>query len=438
MLDKSAILMYALTQGYVLTCKSDTYPIIFWEGTKMKMKKALTVLLAAAMTMTLLAGCGGNSDSGSDSGSDTGSGTESSTGESSGDVFKIGGIGPVTGGAAVYGEAVKNGSELAVKEINEAGGINGVQVEMNYQDDEHDAEKAVNAYNTLKDWGMHALLGTVTSAPCVAVGEVSKDDNIFMLTPSGTAVECVQYDNAFRVCFSDPMQGLESAKYIGEKGLAKKVAAIYDSSDVYSTGIYEAFVKEAENQDFEVVAAEAFTAEAKTDFSVQLQKAKDAGAELVFLPFYYTEASLVLKQAAGMNYSPIFFGCDGMDGILAVEGFDVDLANNLMFMSPFTPTSEDETIQKFVQDYEEAYGSTPNQFAADAYDGMYAIKAAMEEKDITPDMSPSDICDAMKEAMVNISIDGVTAKGLTWEASGEPSKEPMVVKIENGDYAVVE
>ena len=240
----------------------------------MKMRKALSAMLVAAMTMSLMAGCGsGSSDTGSSSG--TSSAKEESSDEA---VFKIGGIGPVTGGAAVYGEAVKNGSELAVKEINEAGGINGVQIEMDYQDDEHDAEKAVNAYNSLKDWGMHALLGTVTSAPCVAVGEVSKDDNIFMLTPSGTAVECVQYDNAFRVCFSDPMQGLESAKYIGEKGLAKKVAAIYDSSDVYSTGIYEAFVKEAENQDFEVVAAEAFTAEAKTDFSVQLQKAKDAGA----------------------------------------------------------------------------------------------------------------------------------------------------------------
>ncbi len=396
----------------------------------MKMKKAVSAILVAAMAMTLMAGCGSKSDSGSDKAADAGS--------ESGSVFKIGAIGPVTGGAAVYGEAVKNGAELAVKEINEAGGIGGTQVELKYEDDEHDAEKAVNAYNTLKDWGMHALLGTVTSAPCVAVGEVAQADNTFMLTPSGTAVECVQYDNAFRVCFSDPMQGLESAKYIGEKGLAKKVAAIYDSSDVYSTGIYEAFVKEAENQDFEIVAAEAFTAEAKTDFSVQLQKAKDAGAELVFLPFYYTEASLVLKQAAGMKFSPIFFGCDGMDGILAVEGFDVDLANNLMFMSPFTPTSEDETIQKFVKDYEEAYGQTPNQFAADAYDGVYAIKAAMEAGEVTADMSPSDVCDAMKEAMLEISIDGVTAKGLTWEASGEPSKEPMVVKIENGDYAVVE
>ena len=388
-------------------------------------KRWLAVAMVAAMTVSMAAGCGSKSE-----------GDSSSSGDS--EVIKIGGIGPVTGAAAVYGQAVKNGAELAVAEINEAGGINGAQVEFKFEDDEHDAEKAVNAYNNLKDWGMQALLGTVTSAPCVAVGEVANQDNMFLLTPSGTAVECVQYDNAFRVCFSDPMQGLESAKYIGENGIASKVAVIYDSSDVYSTGIYEAFVKEASNQPFEVVAAEAFTSESKTDFSVQLQKAKDSGAELVFLPFYYSEASLVLKQAAGMNYSPIFFGCDGMDGILAVEGFDANLANNLMFLSPFTPTSTDETIQKFVTDFKAKYGDTPNQFAADAYDGIYAIKAAMEKADVKPGMSASDVCEGMKSAMTEIKIDGVTAKGLTWEASGEPSKEPMVVKIENGDYAVVE
>lgn len=381
--------------------------------------------MVAAMTVSMAAGCGSKSEGEKSSGSDS-------------EVIKIGAIGPVTGAAAVYGQAVKNGAELAVEEINAAGGINGAQVEFKFEDDEHDAEKAVNAYNNLKDWGMQALLGTVTSAPCVAVGEVANQDNMFLLTPSGTAVECVQYDNAFRVCFSDPMQGLESAKYIGENGLASKVAVIYDSSDVYSTGIYEAFVKEAANQDFEVVAAEAFTSESKTDFSVQLQKAKDSGAELVFLPFYYSEASLVLKQAAGMNYNPIFFGCDGMDGILAVEGFDANLANNLMFLSPFTPTSTDEAIQKFVTAFKDKYGDTPNQFAADAYDGIYAMKAAMEKADVKPGMASSDVCDGLKSAMVEIEIDGVTAKGLTWEASGEPSKEPMVVKIENGDYAVVE
>lgn len=384
-------------------------------------KKMMSAALTAAMTVTMLAGCGGGE-----------------TEKGSSDTIKIGGIGPVTGDAAIYGEAVKNGAELAVKEINEAGGINGAQIEFNFQDDEADAEKAVNAYNTLKDWGMQALLGTVTSAPCVAVGEVAQADNMFLLTPSGTAVECVQYDNAFRVCFSDPMQGAESAKYIADNQLATKIAVIYNSSDVYSTGIYQAFAKEAETEGLEIVAAEAFTAESKTDFSVQLQKAKDAGAELVFLPFYYSEAALVLQQAAGINYSPIFFGCDGMDGILDVEGFDADLANNLMFLSPFTPTSTDEAIRKFVTDYKEAYGGTPNQFAADAYDGVYAMKAAMEKAEVTPDMSASDICDVLKGAMTEITISGVTAKELTWEASGEPSKAPMVVKIADGDYAVVE
>lgn len=390
-----------------------------------KWKKVMSAAVVTAMTVGMLAGCGG---------SDKGAGSA----DGGGDVFKIGSIGPVTGGAAIYGEAVKNGAELAVKEINEAGGINGAQIEFSFQDDENDPEKSVNAYNTLKDWGMQALLGTVTSAPCVAVGDVAQADNMFLLTPSGTAVECVQYDNAFRVCFSDPMQGVECAKYISDNKLAKKVAVIYDSSDVYSTGIYNSFASEAQKDGLEIVAAEAFTAESKTDFSVQLQKAKDAGAELVFLPFYYTEAALVLQQAAGMNYAPIFFGCDGMDGILGVEGFDAENAQNLMFLSPFTPTSTDEAVVKFVTDFEAEYGHTPIQFAADAYDGIYAIKAAMEKAEVTPDMSASDICEALKPVMTEITIDGVTAKDLTWEASGEPSKEPMVVKIENGEYAVVE
>ena len=388
-------------------------------------KKAASLLLASALMVTSFAACGNKA-------------TDASSDSASEDTFKIGAIGPITGAAAVYGKAVENGAKLAVDEINAAGGINGKQIEFKFEDDEHDAEKSVNAYNTLKDWGMQMLLGCVTSNPCIAVAEETKNDNMFQLTPSGTAVECVQYDNAFRVCFSDPTQGTECAKYISDKGLATKVAVIYDSSDVYSSGIYEAFAAEAKNDGIEIVSAEAFTADSNKDFSVQIQKAKDAGAELVFLPFYYTEASLVLQQAAGMNYAPIFFGCDGMDGILDVEGFDASYANNLMFLSPFTPTSTDEAIQKFVTSFKEAYDETPNQFAADAYDGIYAIKAAAEKAELTPDKSVSDICDAMKTAMTEITMDGVTAKSLTWDASGEPSKAPMVVKIADGDYAVVE
>lgn len=358
----------------------------------------------------------------------------STTAFADGDAFKVGGIGPVTGGAAVYGQAVKNATELAVNEINALG---GVQFEFQFEDDEHDAEKSVNAYNSLKDWGMQMLLGTVTSAPCIAVAAETANDNMFQLTPSGSAVECVQNPNAFRVCFSDPNQGTASAQYIGENKIATKIGVIYDSSDVYSSGIYEKFAAEAANQGLEIVSAEAFTADSKTDFTVQLQKAKDAGAELVFLPIYYTEASLILTQANGMGFAPMFFGCDGLDGLLNVEGFDTSLAEGVMLLTPFAADSDDELTQKFVAAYKEAYGDTPNQFAADAYDGMYAIKAAIEKSGVTPDMSVSDICDAMEVAMTEISIDGLTGEGMTWTADGEPNKAPKAVKITDGAYAAM-
>lgn len=390
----------------------------------MKMKKVLSAVVVAAMSMSLLAGCGG---SGSDSKSEGGS-----------DVFKIGGIGPTTGDNAIYGTAVKNGIQLAVDEINEAGGINGYQIEYQFEDDQSDSEKSVNAYNTLKDWGMQMLVGTVTSTPCTAVVEETHADNMFQLTPSATAVESIQYDNAFRMCFSDPNQGVASADYISDNGLATKVAVIYNSSDTYSTGIYQKFVEEAQAKGLEVVAAEAFTADSKTDFSVQLQKAKDEGAELVFLPIYYQEASLILAQADKMGFDPEWFGCDGMDGLLALDGFDASLAEGLMFLTPFTANAEDEATQTFVADYEAAFEETPNQFAADAYDCLYVIKEAAEKAELTPDMDISDMCEAMKTAMTEITIDGLTGKQITWGEDGEPSKQPTVVVVEEGEYQVLQ
>lgn len=393
------------------------------------MKKALSLLLAGSMVFSLAA-CGGSKDTAST----TTDSTAASSDAAGSDTFKIGATGPITGGAAIYGNAVKNGIQIAVDEINEAGGIGGYQIDYNFQDDEHDAEKAVNAYNNLKDWGMQVLIGTTTSAPCIAVVEKTHADNMFQITPSGTAVECVQYDNAYRMCFSDPTQGTESAKYIGENGMAQKVAVIYDSSDVYSTGIYEAFAAEAANQPFEIVSVEAFTADAKTDFSVQVQKSKDAGADLLFMPFYYTEASLVLAECNKQGYEPTFFGCDGMDGILGVENFDTALAEGLTFLAPFVAKSEDEQVQSFVSKYEAAYGETPNQFAADAYDCVYVVKAAIEAAGATPDMNVSDLCDAMKEAMTSVSYSGITGKDITWGEDGEPNKAPLVVKVVDGEY----
>ena len=351
------------------------------------------------------------------------------------DTFKIGAIGPMTGAASVYGMAVMNAAQMAVDEINEAGGVNGAQLEFNPQDDEHDAEKSVNAYNTLKDWGMQMLLGTVTSAPCIAVSAEAANDNMFLLTPSGSAVDCITAgDNLFRVCFSDPDQGAASAKYIGENKLAEKVAVIYDSSDVYSSGIFATFKAEAANQPFEIVAESAFTADSKTDFSAQIQAAKDAGAELVFMPFYYNEASIVFTQAASMDFAPLWFGVDGMDGILSVEGFDTSLAEGVMLLTPFSADAEDDLTKNFVTTYKEKFGEVPNQFAADAYDGIYIMKAAMEQAGVTPDMDASAISDAMKAAMTEITVDGLTGAGMTWNAEGEPTKAPKAVVIENGAY----
>ena len=401
-----------------------------------KFSKAVSALMASVMAASMLAGC---TDAASTETPDTqaqAQGTESSA--NGGATFKIGAIGPLTGAAAVYGNAVCNAAELAVEEINEAGGINGYQVEYSKEDDELNAEKSVNAYNTLKDWGMQILVGSTTSACSIAVSENTKADNMFQLTPSGSAEECVKYDNVFRVCFSDPNQGIASAQYIADHNLATKVGIIYDSSDVYSTGIYQKFVDESAGKNYEIVSQEAFTADNATDFSVQLQKAKDAGADLVFLPIYYQAASLILTQANTMGYAPTFFGVDGMDGILTVENFDTKLAEGVMLLTPFAADATDDLTVNFVKKYEEKYGETPNQFAADAYDAVFIIKQAIEAKNATPDMSISDLGDALKGAMTEIEASGLTSSKMTWDASGEPNKEPKAVVIKDGAYVSAE
>ena len=398
------------------------------------MKKFTSVLLAVAMVATMLVGCGAKETESTDAPA-----TESTeTAEAAeGSMWKIGGSGPLTGGAAVYGIAVQRGAQIAVDEINAAGGINGFQIDYNFADDEHDAEKAVNAYNTLKDWGMQMFMGTVTSGPCVAVVEKTNEDNMYQITPSGSAVECIKYPNAFRVCFSDPGQGGKSAQYIGENKIATKVAVIYDSSDVYSTGIYQTFAAGAAEYGIEIVAAEAFTADNKTDFTIQLQKAKDNGAELVFLPIYYSEAALILSQADSMGFAPMFFGCDGLDGILSVEDFDTTLAEGVMLLTPFAADADDAATKNFVAAYNEAYGETPIQFAADAYDAIYIIKAALEKAGATADMSASEINEVMKAAMLEITVDGLTGAGMTWAEDGEVNKEPKAVKIVDGAYTAM-
>ena len=392
------------------------------------MKKTLSMLLAGAMLAAALTGCGSSASTGSDSAD---SSTDSSA---SGAAFKLGGTGPLTGAAAIYGNAAKNGAQIAVDEINAEGG--DIQFELNYQDDEHDAEKAVNAYNTLKDWGMQLSLGSVTSKPCEATSAENYSDRIFALTPSASSVAVTEgKDNVFQMCFMDPNQGTASAQYIAEQKLGTKVAIIWKNDDVYSTGIHDKFVEEAKTKGLSVVSDNTFTDASANDFSVQLNDAKSKGADLVFLPMYYQPASLILTQANAMGYAPKFFGVDGMDGILTMENFDPKLAEGVMLLTPFNADATDEKTANFVKKYKEQFGETPNQFAADAYDCVYAYKQALENAGATPDMSAEDLCDKMIEQFTSMTFDGLTGEGMTWDSTGAVSKSPKGMVIENGAYA---
>lgn len=352
--------------------------------------------------------------------------------------IKVGLIGPITGPAANYGLSVEHGAELAAKEINEAEGTE--YFELNYQDDEHDPEKSVNAYNNLWDWGAQMIVGSVTTTPCIAVATEAYNDRMFLLTPSASSTEVTEgKDNVFQICFTDPSQGKLSAECISEKALGTKIAVIYNNADAYSTGIYQTFEAEAKELGLEIVSVTTFTDDT-TDFSVQVTSAKEAGADLVFLPMYYTPASMILKTADSMGYKPVFFGVDGMDGILNIEGFDTSLAEGVMVLTPFAGDSANEQAKTFIANYEAAYGSTPDQFAADAYDAIYTLYAATKAAGVTADTSTEDACEMLVAAMKDLKINGVTGMTgeMTWNENGEVNKAPIVVEIVNGAYVTVD
>ena len=389
---------------------------------KMKTKKKLALGLVLTMGLTMFAGCG----NGGDATTDDSAATDGAA------AIKIGGTGPLTGGASIYGIAVKQGAEIAVAEVNAEGGL---QFELKMEDDAHDAEKAVNAYNTLKDWGMQISLSSVTSTPAIATSAENNNDRIFGLTPSGSAPDVTSgKDNVYQMCFSDPNQGTASAQYISEQKLGTKIAVIYKNDDAYSSGIYAKFMEEALG--LEVVSEGTFTTDSQNDFSVQLSDAKNAGADLVFLPIYYDAASLILTQANNMGYAPKFFGVDGMDGILTLDGFDTALAEGVMLLTPFSADAEDEATKNFVAKYQEKYGEVPNQFAADAYDCIYALYQACNNAGVTADMTAEEINDLMIQQFSTMEFEGLTTGGAaaTWNEAGEISKVPQGMVIQNGAY----
>ena len=406
----------------------------------MKKTRILSLALAGVLSVSLLAGCGGGTQGTAEtpSGGETTPASEetgSAPAGEAGGTFTVGMIGPLTGGAAIYGTAVANAAQIAVDEINALGG--DIQFELLTEDDTNDAETAVNAYNALMGEGMQILLGTVTTTPALAVVPYTYDERVFTLTPSGSGDDVIEdNDNVFQVCFTDSNQGTRSAQYMDEHFEDLKIAIIYRNDDAYSQGIRDNFVAEAETRGMEIVYEGTFTEASQTDFSNQLTSAQSAGANMVFLPIYYEPASVILTQANAMGYAPTFFGVDGMDGILTAENFDASLAEGVYLLTPFSADAEDEATQAFVAEYQERFGGIPNQFAADAYDGIYIIYEAIQAAGVTADMSNEEICDALIAAMGELSVVGLTSAGseMTWDENGAVSKDPAAVIIENGTY----
>ena len=340
-------------------------------------------------------------------------------------------IGPQTGGAAVYGLATYRGAQIAADEITAKD--NGIKVVLLNEDDTHDAEKAVNAYNNVMENGAQMIVGTTTTAPCIAVGAKAYEERVFMLTPSASSTDVTaDKDNVYQLCFTDPNQGSASAAVIKERNLGTKIAVIYNNADAYSTGIYQTFVEKAAELGLEIVSTTTFTDET-TDYSVQVADAQNKGADLVFLPIYYTPASQILIAANSIGYAPAFFGVDGMDGILAIEGFDTSLAEGVMLLTPFVADAKDELTVNFVTKYQELYNEIPNQFAADAYDCVYALVEAAQKAGVQSGDAAEDICDGMIQAMQELEITGLTGT-MRWSANGEVDKVPTAMVIKDGAY----
>lgn len=378
------------------------------------MKKFLGLLLAGAMLASSFTGCSGKASSSDEK------------------TLLIGGTGPLTGDYATYGISVQQGAQIAVDEINEKGGVNGYTVKLEVEDDQADPQQAVQAYAKLMDNGMNLSLGSTTSGACVALVKEAKEDGIVTMTPSASQKEATAYDNNFRVCFLDPDQGTYSADFIKENNLATKVAVLYDKSNTYSVGVYEAFAKEAEKLGLNIVTTQAFTDSSNTDFSSQIQAVKNSGAELLFMPFYQQEAAAVLMQAQGVLENVTYFGVDGMDGVLEKLGTENQaIANGVMLLTPFSASSSDPTVANFVAKYKEKYNATPDQFAADAYDAVYALCTAFEKAGLETD--DPEFNQAVAKAMTEIEVTGATGV-MTWSADGECKKQAKAVVISDGAY----
>lgn len=381
------------------------------------MKKFLSVMLVCVMmaSAVVFASCGSNGDNYASGNTE----------------FYIGCSGPLTGSAGVYGNAVKNGAQMAVDEINADGGINGVKIKFVMMDDKSDVANVSTNYNKMLEDGMQASLGCVTTNPCLEYKALSKEDNVFFITPSASNDAVPEFDNGYQMCFADGNQGKAAALYVNAACAGQTIGVLYRSDDAYSTGILEQF-KSNISSDITLVEAN-FQGETVASFDSQINQLKDC--KFIFMPIYYTPASQFMVQAKNVIApDAVYYGCDGLDGIDKVDGFDIySIPQEVSYLSHFNSKATEGPAAEFVNKYVAAYGSeTLNQFGASAYDCIYAIKDAVVKAGdkITVTTSASDVCEALKEVFNGgFTFTGITGEykdgvqtSMTWESNGYVNK----------------
>jgi branched-chain amino acid transport system substrate-binding protein len=378
----------------------------------MKLIKGLALVLAMVLCLGIFAACeGGKVNYAADN-----------------TKIVIGMTGPLTGGAAMYGIAVQNSAQMAVDEINAAGGLNGIMFELVAMDDKHDATLVAGHYASLYEGGMQVSLGTVTTAPGLEFKNLSKEDNVFFLTPSASGDAIPEFDNGYQMCFADGNQGKVAAKFVNENYKGQTIGAFYKADEAYSKGIYDQFM---DNLDASVtVISTSFTEQTSTDFSSQIDALKDCG--FIFMPTYYGPASIFMTQAKDiLAANAIYYGCDGFDGIDNIDGFDIsELPQAVTMLSHFNSKAEEGYAKTYIDKYQAKYPDAPlNQFGASAYDCVYAIfnamKAAVESgKEITVNISASDLCDILKEQFQGgfTYKNGATGASISWDKNGYVDK----------------
>ena len=350
-----------------------------------------------------------------------------------GEYLVIGFSGPLTGGAAVYGQAVLNSAQLAVDEINEAGGVNGYKLKLISRDDMHDATKVSTNYADLLEEGMQVSLGCVTTKPCLEFAKLSAMDGVFFLTPSATGDAVVEKDNAYQMCFADTRQGTFSARYVNENvSKTTKIGVLYRSGDEYSEGIYNNFMSELDKAYTVEVAS--FSEDTPSDLKSQVNKLKDC--KFIFLPIYYTPASTFLNDAKGIIADDaIYFGCDGLDGIDGtIEGFNINsIPQEVSYLSHFNSNSTSGPAKDFIDKYVKKYNAnTLNQFGASAYDCIYAIAQALKNiaaknpDAVTPSAKAADLGKLLKaEFQGGFTFSGITGSNITWDKDGFVNKSAV-------------